>query len=318
MHRLPVVRHRTANQAWAKYRSCRHPVEKTRWHLVWLLLRADEPRTPAQAAAVVGVSVSTARAVLHRWNADGPGGLADRRAGNRGRPRLTGGQRAALLTALKKRPPDGGLWTGPKVAAYVRDRWGVSGRPRTGWRWLVALGFSLQVPRPSHPPRRPPAVEKNLRQRLARLRRAHPGRRVEVWAEDEARLGLKPVTRRVWSLQGRRPVRRAGPVRLAVRVRVRPPGDRADVPRVAPAGERRPDGRRPGRLRRSRRPGRDEGAGGAGGQRRLARGQAAGRTGERGVALPAAMHPRAPAGSTRRGRSSRTRNRFSTSWRSPW
>jgi hypothetical protein len=26
-----------------------------------------------------------------------------------------------------------------------------------------------------------------------------------VWAEDEARLGLKPVARRVWSLRGRRP-----------------------------------------------------------------------------------------------------------------
>jgi len=44
-----------------------------------------------------------------------------------------------------------------------------------------------------------------LRQRLARLRRANPGKRVEVWAEDEARLGLKPVARRVWSLKGRRP-----------------------------------------------------------------------------------------------------------------
>jgi transposase len=48
-------------------------------------------------------------------------------------------------------------------------------------------------------------VEKNLRQRVARLRRANPTKRVEVWAEDEARLGLKPVTRRVWSLRGRRP-----------------------------------------------------------------------------------------------------------------
>jgi DDE superfamily endonuclease len=27
-----------------------------------------------------------------------------------------------------------------------------------------------------------------------------------VWAEDEARLGLKPVTRRVWAVKGRRPV----------------------------------------------------------------------------------------------------------------
>jgi DDE superfamily endonuclease len=28
---------------------------------------------------------------------------------------------------------------------------------------------------------------------------------VEVWAEDEARLGLKPIARRVWSLKGHRP-----------------------------------------------------------------------------------------------------------------
>jgi len=151
MRRLPVIRHRTTREAWAKYRACRHPVEKTRWHLVWLLLRADEPRTPAQAAAVVGVSVITARAVLKRWNAEGPAGLTDRRAGNRGRPRLTDEQRNALLAALKKRPPDGGLWTGPKVAGYARDRWGVRVGPQTGWRWLVALGFSLQVPRPPHP-----------------------------------------------------------------------------------------------------------------------------------------------------------------------
>lgn len=84
MHRLPVVRHRSARQAWAKYRACRHPVEKTRWHLVWLLLRTDEPRNPAEVAAVVEVSAITARAVLTRWNAGGPAGLSDRRAGNRG------------------------------------------------------------------------------------------------------------------------------------------------------------------------------------------------------------------------------------------
>lgn len=151
MQRLPVVRHRTARQAWARYRACRHPVEKTRWHLVWLLLRADQPRTPAQAAEVVGVSVITARAVLRRWNAGGPAGLADGRAANRGRPALTDGQRGELFAALKRRPPDGGLWTGPKVAGYVRDRWAVRVAPQTGWRWLVGLGFTLQVPRPSHP-----------------------------------------------------------------------------------------------------------------------------------------------------------------------
>lgn len=37
------------------------------------------------------------------------------------------------------------------------------------------------------------------------MRAAHPGKVVEVWAEDEARLGLKPITRRVWWLRGCRP-----------------------------------------------------------------------------------------------------------------
>ena len=38
------------------------------------------------------------------------------------------------------------------------------------------------------------------------LRKKHRGKVVEVWAEDEARLGLKPITRRVWAVRGRRPV----------------------------------------------------------------------------------------------------------------
>jgi hypothetical protein len=40
---------------------------------------------------------------------------------------------------------------------------------------------------------------------VRRLRAANPRKVVEVWAEDEARLGLKPITRRVWSPKGQRP-----------------------------------------------------------------------------------------------------------------
>ena len=160
MARIRMVRHRTANQVLRKYRACRHPVEKVRWHAVWLLARMDEPRTPAQVAGVVGLSDVTVRAVLHRWNAAGPAGLADGRRGNGSRPRLTPRRRGALYAALHKRPPDGGLWTGPKVARYVRDRWGVRVGPVTGWRWLRDLGFTLQVPRPSHPRAAGPAARR--------------------------------------------------------------------------------------------------------------------------------------------------------------
>src|SRR5262245_39084485 len=151
MRRLPVERHLTAGQARARYRACPHPVEKTRWHAIWLLLRADRPRTPAQVADLVGLSAVAVRHALRRWNRLGPGGLADRRRGNGAAARLTPDRRAALRAALRKRPPDGGLWSGPKLARYARERWGVRVGPRTGWRWLRELGFTPQVPRPSHP-----------------------------------------------------------------------------------------------------------------------------------------------------------------------
>lgn len=48
-------------------------------------------------------------------------------------------------------------------------------------------------------------MEKNLRARLTRLRRGHPDKAIEVWAEDACRLGLKPIARRVWSPKGQRP-----------------------------------------------------------------------------------------------------------------
>jgi hypothetical protein len=50
-----------------------------------------------------------------------------------------------------------------------------------------------------------PPLEKNLRRRIRRLKIRHSERVVDVWAEDEARLGLKPITRRMGWLKGRRP-----------------------------------------------------------------------------------------------------------------
>jgi transposase len=40
------------------------------------------------------------------------------------------------------------------------------------------------------------------------VRTRHPDASVEVWAEDEHRLGLLPVVRRVWAPRGRRPTAR--------------------------------------------------------------------------------------------------------------
>ena len=51
-------------------------------------------------------------------------------------------------------------------------------------------------------------MEKKLAERVAELKAAAPERNVELWCEDEARLGLKPIVRKVWALRGQRPVAR--------------------------------------------------------------------------------------------------------------
>lgn len=111
MTRISFVRHRTVRRIWNKYRACRAGVEKTRWHAVGLLARADPIRTPADGADLVDLSDVTVREVLHRWNADGPGGLADRRKGYGSASTLTARRRDAPSAALQGRPPDGGLPT---------------------------------------------------------------------------------------------------------------------------------------------------------------------------------------------------------------
>ena len=41
--------------------------------------------------------------------------------------------------------------------------------------------------------------------RVLRLKEAYPTAKIELWCEDEHRLGLKPIIRKVWAPIGRRP-----------------------------------------------------------------------------------------------------------------
>lgn len=151
MTRLPVVPHLTHEEIDRRDRSCSDAAEKTRWHVVWLITHPDHPLSATAAARLVGFTPAWGRAILKRYKARGPEALSDRRRDNGARFKLTPPQQAQLFAALQKSPPDHGLWSGPKVAAFVRDRFGVAIVNQTGWPWLKELGFRLVVPRPRHP-----------------------------------------------------------------------------------------------------------------------------------------------------------------------
>jgi len=48
-------------------------------------------------------------------------------------------------------------------------------------------------------------MEKKLSDTVAAVQAAHPQATVEAWCQDEGRIGLKPIVRRVWVKRGSRP-----------------------------------------------------------------------------------------------------------------
>jgi transposase len=151
MKLLTVAGHLAPDEVFRRYRACPDARAKTRWHAIWLMVRPEGPLSAEKAAQAVGLSDVWLRKLVHRYNAKGPDGLADGRKGNGAKPLLSDERQAELYAALQAEPPDGGVWTGPKVAAFALARFGVKVHNHTGWEWLRGLGFRLKVPRPRHP-----------------------------------------------------------------------------------------------------------------------------------------------------------------------
>ena len=193
-----------------RYLDCQCPRERTHWHIIWLLADTEDPRTPSEVAKVVGCTADWVRKLLKRYNAEGEQAMADKRKNNGGRRFLDETQQASLMDALGAPPADGGLWTGPKVAAWISEELQRRVSAVSGWKYLKRLGYTLQTPRPQHQASATPEAQqtfkKKLKERVATLESQSPEKPVEVWAEDETRLGLLPVQRRVWAKQGQRPI----------------------------------------------------------------------------------------------------------------
>jgi hypothetical protein len=49
-------------------------------------------------------------------------------------------------------------------------------------------------------------VEKKLGLELSRLQVQYPEAEIELWSEDEHRLGLQPILRRIWTPVGEQPI----------------------------------------------------------------------------------------------------------------
>jgi transposase len=148
MAALAVAGHLSAAELGRHYRAARDRVERGHLHVVWLLAQG---RGAAEVARIMGWSGLWVAEIVRRYNEAGPEGLGDRRRRNAGaKPLLREADEAALRAALAAPPADGGLWTGPKVAAWMAARLGRKVWPQRGWDYLRKLRYSAQVPRPRH------------------------------------------------------------------------------------------------------------------------------------------------------------------------
>lgn len=153
--------HLTTDQLYKRYRDCRHPQEKLRWRALYLISNGQQA---SQAARRVGRSSAWMTKLARRYNLKGPDAVPNQRGESVGRkPRLSKQVSLELDKALHGPAPDGGLWTAPKVVSWIKDKTGASVNKTTAWRLLRRLGFTLQVPRPTHRKKAGPSEQEALK-----------------------------------------------------------------------------------------------------------------------------------------------------------
>src|SRR5436305_5849173 len=146
--RIEVKTELTAEELHERYRRASDGVERTHWQMLWWL---KEGKSAKEVAALLGYSAGSVREIVRRWNERGAAGISDHRVEIAGAKPLLGNElRAALAARLQQPPEDGGLWNGPKVAAWMQERLGRPVAPQRGWDYLRWVGYSARVPRPQH------------------------------------------------------------------------------------------------------------------------------------------------------------------------
>ena len=156
MHIMPktikLVAHLSHEELESRYRKALDPVERSHYQILWLI---GQGKTTSQVMEVTGYCRAWIQRLARRYNADGPEALGDRRHANPGakeRALLDADQQEELAEALRKPPPDGGMWNSRKVGEWIEQRTGrvVNQKKQRGWDYLKRLRQSPKVPRPRH------------------------------------------------------------------------------------------------------------------------------------------------------------------------
>jgi len=175
-----LFEHLNVEELEGRYVGCQDATASRHFQVIWLLARGH---TVSQVSETTAYGERWIEQLLARYNAEGPEALGDLRRGNGAsatimKPDLL----AKLRDRLREPPPDGGLWSGRKVADWMAGELGLSSvAPQRGWEALKAIGWSIQKPRPKNPksatPEEAAAFKKSSRTPSLRRLRSIPANR---------------------------------------------------------------------------------------------------------------------------------------------
>jgi len=169
-------------------------------------------RSRQEAADLVGLTPRDLTRAVKRYNAEGVGGLRARKIP--GRPsRLAPEQDAALKRMVLAGPQD--RETGRAefrvcdIGALIEHTWGIRMSAEAVRTKVHGLNLEKLVCRPQHhkaDPEAQAAFKAGFPERLAQIAEDHPeASAIEVWGQDETRVGQKAKVVRRWAEKGSSP-----------------------------------------------------------------------------------------------------------------
>src|SRR5260221_4115216 len=175
---IHLAPHLSLDELAGRYRSTKDPVERSRWHFLWLLARG---LTAKVIAGITGYSAYWIGRIARRYNEYRPDGVTDQRHQRRSSRRLlTAAQQDELLVALAGPAPQHEQWNGRTIADWIARH---LARPVCRHRWAGSTCDAL-VPacvcparamcRPTHRPK--PTSSDGCARSCARWRRLSRGR----------------------------------------------------------------------------------------------------------------------------------------------
>src|SRR3954454_7280503 len=145
--RIFLAPHHSTEELERRYKAADGGIERGHLQIIWLLSQGHAAKFVAEVTGYSSVWVSK---ILWRYN--GLAGLGDGRLDNPGAAPLPDpAQLEELRDVVSEPPPDGGVWSGRKVALWITGRIGRTVSPQRGVESLRRLDLTRQVPRPANP-----------------------------------------------------------------------------------------------------------------------------------------------------------------------